>query len=128
MRLAPGKTVSHLAPIVEAELRRGIPDAAVLDVAILSACDPGRVPSDSKAIRIASAAFEETIGKRPLLLRTGGSLPLMPLLERLELPSVITGFAQPSSNLHAPNERMRLQDLASGIAATEATLTAFRML
>jgi acetylornithine deacetylase/succinyl-diaminopimelate desuccinylase-like protein len=125
MRLAPGQTVSQLGPIVEAELRRGLPDAARLDVSVLSACDPGQIAMDSPAIRLAAAAFDRAIGVRPQLLRSGGSLPLMPLLERLGLPSVITGFAQPSSNLHAPNERMRVGDLECAVVAAEAMFAAF---
>jgi acetylornithine deacetylase/succinyl-diaminopimelate desuccinylase-like protein len=126
MRLAAGQTVSQLVPVVEAELRRGLPETATLDVTVRAACDPGEVPRDVPAVRLAADAFEDVLGVRPPLLRTGGSLPLMPLLERLQLPSVVTGFARPASNMHAPNERMRLTDLECAIAAVEATLVAFR--
>jgi acetylornithine deacetylase/succinyl-diaminopimelate desuccinylase-like protein len=65
-----------------------------------------------------------TIATRGTLLRSGGSLPLMPMLERLRIPAIVAGFAVPSSNMHAPNERMRVTDLEDGLTAARATLTA----
>jgi acetylornithine deacetylase/succinyl-diaminopimelate desuccinylase-like protein len=41
----------------------------------------------------------------------------MPLLERLGIPAVVTGFDVPSGNIHAPNERMLVTHLALGISA-----------
>ena len=41
----------------------------------------------------------------------------MALLERLEIPAVISGFDVPSGNIHAPNERMHLDNLALAVAA-----------
>ncbi len=66
---------------------------------------------------MAADAFERATGKRPLVLRGGGSLPIMPLLERLGIPVVVTGFDVPDGNIHAPNERMRVQNLALAISA-----------
>ena len=48
----------------------------------------------------------------------------MPLLERLGIPGIVTGFAVPGSNMHAPNERMRTSDLADALAAAQETFVA----
>jgi hypothetical protein len=50
----------------------------------------------------------------------------MPLLERLGIPGIVTGFAVPDSNMHAPNERMRTSDLADAVAAARETPVALR--
>jgi acetylornithine deacetylase/succinyl-diaminopimelate desuccinylase-like protein len=124
MRLAPGQTVERLAPAIERELRRALPPSARLRFEVTSACDPGRVPASAAFVQTAANAFERTLGRRPLLLRSGGSLPIMPLLERLGIPAVVTGFNVPESNVHAPNERMPLAHLGAAIAAATETMLA----
>jgi acetylornithine deacetylase/succinyl-diaminopimelate desuccinylase-like protein len=128
MRLAPGQTAAELLPILRAELTRDLPAGAQVEVAHVASCDPGRTPPDARAIELASAAIERATGARPLLLRSGGSLPIMPLLERLGIPAVVTGFDVPSGNVHAPNERMRLQNLGLALAAARELFLAFREL
>jgi acetylornithine deacetylase/succinyl-diaminopimelate desuccinylase-like protein len=125
MRLASGQTVDQLVPILERLLRQDLPDAAELTVEVVASCDPGHVARDSHPIALASDAFERATGRRPLLLRSGGSLPIVPLLERLGIPAVVTGFDVPSGNIHAPNERMLLTNLALAVAAARETFLAF---
>jgi acetylornithine deacetylase/succinyl-diaminopimelate desuccinylase-like protein len=117
MRLAPGQTVERLAPIVQELLRRGLPDGARLDAEVFASCDPGLTPVDSRAVELATEAIERATGTRPLVLRSGGSLPLMPLLERVGIPAVVTGFDVPNGNIHAPNERMLVTHLGLAVAA-----------
>jgi acetylornithine deacetylase/succinyl-diaminopimelate desuccinylase-like protein len=124
MRLADGQRAEDLAPVVKRLLGRGLPDGAMLRFEVLSACDPGRVDPTARPLQLAADAFETALGRRPLFLRSGGSLPLMPLLQQLRIPAIVTGFAVPSSNMHAPNERMRVTDLVDGLAAASATLHA----
>lgn len=117
MRLVPGQTVERMAPIVERLLANGLPESAELTLEVVAACDPGLTQADSRVIDLAAGAFERTTGRRPLLLRSGGSLPVMPLLERLGIPAVVTGFDLPDGNVHAPNERMLVSHLALAISA-----------
>ena len=125
MRLAPGQTVEGVVPILEGLLRQGLPETADLTVEVVASCDPGLVRADSRAVALAAGAFERATGHRPLLLRSGGSLPIVPLLERLGIPAVVTGFDVPSGNIHAPNERMLMTHLALARAAARETFLAF---
>jgi acetylornithine deacetylase/succinyl-diaminopimelate desuccinylase-like protein len=117
MRLVPGQTVERMVPIVERLLANALPESAELTLEVVAACDPGLTQADSRVIDLAAGAFERTTGRRPLLLRSGGSLPVMPLLERLGIPAVVTGFDLPDGNVHAPNERMLVSHLALAISA-----------
>jgi acetylornithine deacetylase/succinyl-diaminopimelate desuccinylase-like protein len=125
MRLAPGQTVAALLPILRAELTRDLPAGAQVEVTHVASCDPGSTPADAPAIELASAAIERATGVRPLRLRGGGSLPIFPLLERLGIPVVATGFDVPSGNVHAPNERMRVTNLALALASARELFRAF---
>jgi acetylornithine deacetylase/succinyl-diaminopimelate desuccinylase-like protein len=118
MRLAPGQTVERMTPIVEQLLSRGLPAGAELVIEVVASCDPGVTQTDSRALQLAGDAFERALGKRPLLLRSGGSLPIMPALERMGLPAIVSGFDVPGGNVHAPNERMLVSHLGLAVAAS----------
>jgi acetylornithine deacetylase/succinyl-diaminopimelate desuccinylase-like protein len=128
MRLAAGQTVAELLPLVRAELTRDLPPGAHVEVEEVASCDPGFTSTDAPAIRLAAEAIERATGVRPLVLRSGGSLPIMPVLERLGIPAVVTGFDVPSGNVHAPNERMRVTNLGLARAAAREVFLAFRHL
>ena len=56
---------------------------------------------------------------KPLLLRVGGSLPVMSALEEKGVPTILTGFDLPEGNIHSPNERFRVEHIALGVATAK---------
>ena len=76
----------------------------------------------------AQDAFEHALGRRPLLLRTGGTLPIVPALADKGIPTILTGFALPGANVHSPNERLLARYIPLGVAAARETLLAFKAL
>ena len=54
---------------------------------------------------------------RPVLVRSGGTIPLLPALVDRGIPTILTGFGLPDSNIHAPNERLLADYLPLGTAA-----------
>jgi acetylornithine deacetylase/succinyl-diaminopimelate desuccinylase-like protein len=125
LRLAHGQTVGSVAPKVERMLREATPVGARIEVELVSACDPSFVSLDSPAITLACDAFETVLGVRPVLARTGGSLPLAPALAARGIPALITGFDVPEGNIHAPNERFRLDHLRMGLRAARELFVAY---
>jgi acetylornithine deacetylase/succinyl-diaminopimelate desuccinylase-like protein len=115
IRLAPGQEVEQIAAAVEELLREGTPDGAELEVQRLSAAAAGLVPPDAQAVQLAQDAFERTMGRRPLLVRSGGTLPIVPALVDKGIPTIVTGFGTPESNIHSPNERLLAEYLPLGI-------------
>jgi acetylornithine deacetylase/succinyl-diaminopimelate desuccinylase-like protein len=128
IRLAPGQKVDEIAPEVERLLREAAPEGATLEIDLLSSSPPGLVPPDSKAIQLGVQAFERTVGARPVLIRSGGTLPIVPALTDKGIPTVITGFGLPDSNLHSPNERLLAEHVPLGIAASRELLLSFAAL
>ena len=117
IRLAPGQTVEEIAPEVETLLRESAPDGADLKVELWSSAPPGLVPPESKVIQLGLDAFERTLGRRPALIRSGGTLPIVPALAGKGIPTIITGFGLPDSQIHSPNERLVAEYVPLGIAA-----------
>lgn len=124
IRLAPGQDVEEISTAFEKLLRDAAPEGAELDVVRRSSAPAGLVPPDAPAVRIAQDAFERVIGRRPLLLRTGGTIPLVPALTDRGIPTVLTGFALPGANVHSPNERLLARYIPLGVAAARETLLA----
>src|SRR5688572_12193208 len=124
IRLAPGQEVEEIGGAFERLLREAAPEGAELEVARWSSAPAGLIPPDAPAVRIAQDAFERVIGRRPLLLRTGGTIPLVPALADKGIPTVLTGFALPGANVHSPNERLLVRYIPLGVAAARETLVA----
>jgi acetylornithine deacetylase/succinyl-diaminopimelate desuccinylase-like protein len=115
IRLAPGQDVEEIAAAVEKLLRDATPEGAELELTRLSAAPAGLVPPDAPAVQLAQDAFERTMGRRPLLVRSGGTLPIVPALVDKGIPTIVTGFATSESNIHSPNERLLADYLPLGI-------------
>jgi acetylornithine deacetylase/succinyl-diaminopimelate desuccinylase-like protein len=123
IRLAPGQDAAIVGAVLEQLLADAAPAGAELSVRLLSASDPALVDQNAPAIQLALAAFERSFGRRPLLVRIGGTMPIMPALEAKGIPAIVTGFDLPEGNIHSPNERFWAGYLRPGIAAAKAILT-----
>jgi acetylornithine deacetylase/succinyl-diaminopimelate desuccinylase-like protein len=125
IRLAPGQDVEEIAVAFERLLREAAPAGADLEVERWSSSPAGLIPPDTPAVQLARAAFERVLGRRPLLLRTGGTLPIVPALADRDVPTILTGFALPGANVHSPNERLLERYVPLGVAAARETLLSF---
>jgi acetylornithine deacetylase/succinyl-diaminopimelate desuccinylase-like protein len=124
IRLAPGQDAGKIGDAFERVLREATPEGAELEIERRSANPPGLIPPDAPAVRLAQDAFERVLGRRPLLLRSGGSIPLVPALADRGIPTIVTGFSLPDSNMHSPNERLLLRYVPLGVEAARETLVA----
>jgi acetylornithine deacetylase/succinyl-diaminopimelate desuccinylase-like protein len=128
IRLAPGQRVEEVADAFERLLRDAAPAGVELEVERWTSSPPALVSPDSRAVRMALDAFERVVGRRPLLLRSGGSIPIVPALVERGIPTVLSGFAAPGHNMHSPNERLRTEHVPLGVAAARETLLALGQL
>ena len=119
IRLAPGQDPGRIFATASRLLREALPPGADMKIEPENTAPPGRVPPDAPAIRLALDAWERSLGRRPLLVRAGGTLPIFPALEAKGIPTVATGFALPESAAHSPNERMRVQDIQRAVNAAQ---------
>jgi acetylornithine deacetylase/succinyl-diaminopimelate desuccinylase-like protein len=124
IRLAPGQDAEEIGSAVERLLREAAPAGAELEVERRSAAPGALIPPDAPAVRLAQDAFERVVGRRPLLLRSGGTIPLVPALAERSIPTVLTGFALPDANMHSPNERLLARYIPLGVEAARETLVA----
>jgi hypothetical protein len=66
-------------------------------------------------VQLSLDAFERVLGRRPVLVRSGGTLPIIPALAGRGIPTILSGFALTESNIHSPNERLLARYVPLGI-------------
>jgi acetylornithine deacetylase/succinyl-diaminopimelate desuccinylase-like protein len=125
IRLAPGQDPDVIAPVFTRLLREAAPEGAEVEVERWSSAPPGLIPPDAPAIRLAQDAFERVVGTRPVLIRVGGTLPIVPALADKGIATVLTGFDLPEGNIHSPNERLLVEHIPLAVEATKEIFRAF---
>ncbi len=120
IRLVGDQDPAVIAPAFEALLRRSAPEGAEIEVELWSSAPPGLVPADAPAVQLGLDAFEEVLGTRPLLVRSGGAIPLVSELSSRGVATILTGFGLNESNIHSPNERIPAAYLPLGIETAAA--------
>jgi acetylornithine deacetylase/succinyl-diaminopimelate desuccinylase-like protein len=121
IRVAPGQDPAELARAAETLLRDALPAGAALDIVNADLTPPAVFPRTTPVLEAARDAFEEVFGRRPLVVRVGGTLPITVALAERGIPTVMAGLALPDSHTHSPNERMLVETFALGVAAARET-------
>jgi acetylornithine deacetylase/succinyl-diaminopimelate desuccinylase-like protein len=128
IRLAPGQDTEEITAAFERLVREAAPEGAEVEIERWSAAPAGLIPPDAPPVRLAQDAFERVLGRRPLLLRSGGTLPIVPALADKGVPTILSGFAIPGAGIHSPNERLLVRYIPLGVAAARETLLEFAAL
>jgi acetylornithine deacetylase/succinyl-diaminopimelate desuccinylase-like protein len=114
VRLAPGQRSEEIAPALEGLLRDALPEGAELAFSAERA-EPSLFDPSLPALRAARTALGE-----PALVRSGGTLPVLAAFSERGIPAIVSGFAVPEDNIHAPDESYRLAALEQGARAARA--------
>lgn len=71
-----------------------------------------------------SSALIKAQGEEPIKIRTsGGSIPISPFVNKLNIPAVSVPTVQRDNNQHSPNENLRLGNYVEGIKSIYYVLT-----
>ena len=119
-RLAPGQSPTEIRPVLERLMREALPEGAELTFDGGHEAMPALFPVDSPVIQAAARAIGAAAGAEVVFLRSGGSIPIVAELAARGIPTIVSGFALPDDDIHAPNESYRLESLRLGeVAARE---------
>ena len=116
-RLVPNQDPDRIVLIVTDYLKSYFPDSFNVSVRSVGPyAKPLQVDPDSAVIKAALCSLEEVHSKRPLIQGEGGSIPIIAEFQNLfKKPTVLIGLNSPNDNIHAPNERFKLEHYRSGI-------------
>ncbi|MGZ3930197.1 MAG: M20/M25/M40 family metallo-hydrolase, partial [Bacteroidia bacterium] len=116
MRLVPNQSSEKIAELFQRHFESIAPKSVKVKVSHHHGGEPVVVSTTSSAFKAASNAMEETYGKKPVVTRGGGSIPIVALFKKeLGLDSILMGFGLDTDSLHSPNEHYGLFNYYKGI-------------
>jgi acetylornithine deacetylase/succinyl-diaminopimelate desuccinylase-like protein len=116
MRLVPNQISAEITELFTKHFIAIAPKYVKVKVTAHHGGEPAVTPTDSKAFRAASKAFEDVWGKTPIPTRDGGSIPIVALFRKeLGLDTVLMGFGLDSDAIHSPNEHYGIKNFLLGI-------------
>ena len=115
LRLVPDQRATVSAAQFVKAVKRAAPKYADVKVTVYAMVDPAQTKLDSRAYRILDEAFREVWGRGIAPIRSGGSIPIVPLLQQRSEAVLLCGVGLPDDRLHAPNEKLTLDQIWKGI-------------
>lgn len=115
-RLVPNQISQKISDLLINHLQNIAPEGVTVKATLHHGGEPYMTPIDSAGYRAAAKAIEATLGKQPIPVRGGGSIPICALFEKeLGVKIIFLGFGLDSDNLHSPNEKFNIENFYKGI-------------
>lgn len=115
-RLVPNQRPEKIKQQLEDYLRAHAPDTVRWTVKQFAAGEPVLLNRDSRYVRAAQAALQETFGVAPVFQLLGWSVPVTNSLnDELGVDVVVMGFGLADDGTHGPNEHFYLPNFYRGI-------------
>ena len=116
MRLVPNQTDKEITEKFTNYFETIAPKSVKVKVMPHHGGEPYVSPTDIPAYLSASKAMETTYGKKPVPVKSGGSIPIVALFEKeLGVKSILLGFGLDSDAIHSPNEHYGIFNYLKGI-------------
>ena len=116
MRLVPNQKSNDITTLFKNHFKSIAPKGVTVKVRPHHGGEAYVSPTNEKGYLAASKAMQDTFGKTPIPVRTGGSIPIVALFEKeLGLKSILMGFGLDSDAIHSPNEHYGLFNFFKGI-------------
>ena len=116
MRLVPNQSDEEITKKFTDYFKKIAPKSVKVKVTPHHGGEPYQSPTNIAAYQAASKAMETSYGKKPVPVKSGGSIPIVALFEKeLEVKSILMGFGLDSDAIHSPNEHYGIFNFLKGI-------------
>jgi acetylornithine deacetylase/succinyl-diaminopimelate desuccinylase-like protein len=116
IRLVPDQDPDDVEQLFRRYVAQNTPLTVRSIVRVQSRAKPALVDRSHPAMKAAAAAYHNGFSASPVLLRSGGTIPVVNMLQEvLGVPTLLMGFALPDDRMHAPNEKLHLPTFFRGI-------------
>ncbi|HKW47547.1 MAG TPA: dipeptidase [Gemmatimonadaceae bacterium] len=118
-RLVADQNPEEIVALVRRHLESHVPRGTRLSIlAGDHGARPAQIRTDHFALKAAERALREVYGVSPLIVRSGGTVPISEIFKRLMgLDTVFFSFSTADEDYHAPNEFFRIHRLHEGLEA-----------
>jgi acetylornithine deacetylase/succinyl-diaminopimelate desuccinylase-like protein len=114
-RLVPNQNPEHVRKVVVAHLKKNCPPTVRLEIEAGHGAEAYFVLPTGAPARAALCALEKAFGHPPILMREGGSIPIVNEFKKiLGADSLLLGLGLPDDNAHSPNEKFNLDCFEKG--------------
>jgi acetylornithine deacetylase/succinyl-diaminopimelate desuccinylase-like protein len=115
LRLVPNQNPSKIVKSVRQYLEKLCPPTVRLEIKSGHGAEPYLVSPKSAEAQAALRALRTAFGREPVLLREGGSIPIVnDFKKHLRADTLLLGLALPDDNAHSPNEKFDLDCFEKG--------------
>ena len=122
-RLVPDQDPVDIMKKVQSHLEKHTPPGVTVEVEVGHDGKPFFADPNSPNGKAGRAALKEAFGAEPVLIREGGSIPIIQdMKEILGVESLMLGLALPDCQIHAPNENFWIENFEGGIRLNQALL------
>ena len=116
MRLVPDQDNEKITKLFEEHFKSIAPACVKVKVTALHGGQGYVSPTDIIAYKAADQAYHTVYGKKPVPVRSGGSIPIISTFEdKLGIKSILMGFGLESDAIHSPNENYPVNQFFNGI-------------
>lgn len=118
-RLVPNQDAHKLSKSLGEFLTANCPPGCRVEFIEQHGCPGFVADANSPFMSAAKAAIERAFGTAPVLIREGGSIPVVATLKQmLGIDTLLLGWGQNTDNLHSPNEHFSVADFHKGTLAS----------
>ena len=122
-RLVPDQDPKDIMKKVQAHLEKHTPEGVTVEVEVGHDGKPFYADPNSENGKAGQAALKAAFGKEPVLIREGGSIPIIQdMKEIFGVEALMLGLALPDCQIHAPNENYYVENFEAGIRLNRALL------
>jgi acetylornithine deacetylase/succinyl-diaminopimelate desuccinylase-like protein len=115
LRLVPNQREKAVQRQLARAVKAAAPKYADVTVDFIHGADPVLVDASGPYIKMIDEAFREVEGRGVVPIRSGGSIPVVPVLGKKGAPVILSGIGLPDDGLHAPNEKIAVEQFLKGI-------------
>ena len=114
-RLVPNQKPERIIKLVRRQVEKLCPKTVRLEIKAGHGAEPYLVSPTSPQAQAALRALKYAFGCEPILLREGGSIPIINQFKKiLRVDALLLGLGLPDDNAHSPNEKFDLDCFAKG--------------
>jgi len=122
-RLVPDQSPQEIIEKVQSHLVRHCPPGVELEVRVGHDGKPYATDPNSRFGLAAQRALRAAFGAEPVLIREGGSIPIVQTFrDTLGVDTILLGLALSDAAMHAPNENFPVENFEAGIRLNQALL------
>ena len=116
IRLTPAQNPLKVTKAVRSFVKFRTLKGVTINLKVLGTAEAFLATDTGKYMQIGKLALKKVFGRSPVLNRSGGSLPIISAIsKKLGAEMVLMGYGLPDDNLHAPNEKLDLDQFYKGI-------------